>query len=48
MDDVGGVGGYVNFLETIHGDNPEEAREMREWARMQGWTGRKSKPENML
>lgn len=48
MDDVGGVGGYVNFLETIHGDDPEEAREMREWARMQGWTGRKSKPENML
>ena len=48
MDDVGGYGGYIDFLETIHGADKEAAKDMRDWARWMGWTGRKSKPENML
>ena len=48
MDDVGGLGGYLSFLETIHGMDQDEARSMRAWARGMGWTGRRSKPENML
>ena len=48
MDDVGGLSGYLNFLETIHGMDQDEARSMRVWARGMGWTGRRSKPENML
>lgn len=48
MDDVGGYGGYLDFLETIHGADRYAAKEMRDWARQMGWTGRTSKPENML
>ena len=48
MDDVGGLGGYLNFLETIHGRDQDEARSMRAWARGMGWTGRRSEPKNML
>lgn len=52
MDDVGGVHGYCEFLKGIHGkenngpyDDPEGSRQ---WARGMGWTGRMSKPENIL
>lgn len=52
MDDVGGIYGYCEFLKGIHGiDNNgpyEDKEESREWARGMGWTGRMSKPENML
>ena len=48
LDDVGGVHGFVDMLRTIHGDDPAEAEEMREWARGMGWTGRMSKAEKML
>ncbi len=48
VDDCGGIGGYLDMLETVHGDDREEAQEMRDWARMMGWTGRKSRPEKML
>ena len=48
MDDVGGYGGYIDFLETIHGADRYAAKEMRDWARQMGWTGRTSKPENIL
>ena len=48
MDDVGGIHGYVRFLDTIHGYDPEEKEELREWARYMGWTGRMKKPEKML
>ena len=48
MDDVGGPLGYCEFLTTIHEGDDDEADEMKEWARGMGWTGRKSKPENML
>lgn len=53
LDDVGGIGGYCKMLTGIHGegsahfdyDDPEETRE---WARMQGWTGRLNKPATLL
>ena len=48
MDDVGGIHGYVDFLETIHGDDPQEKEESREWAKFMGWTGRMNKPETVL
>ncbi len=48
VDDCGGIYGYINMLQTISGSDKEEANEMRSWARGLGWTGRKSKPENML
>jgi hypothetical protein len=48
IDDVGGIGGFVEMLKTIHGDNKDEADSMREWASGQGWFGRAVKVENML
>ncbi len=49
MDDVGGLWGYKDFLERIHNsDDPEEAAESKDWARWMGWTGRKTKAENIL
>lgn len=48
MDDVGGIHGYVDFLETIHGDDLVEKEESREWAKFMGWTGRMNKPETVL
>jgi len=48
MDDVGGIYGYVNFLETIHGDDAREKEESLGWAKFVGWTGRMNKPETVL
>lgn len=48
LDDVGGIGGFIDMLKTIHGDDLEAAEEMREWAKGQGWFGRSVKIENML
>ena len=48
LDDVGGIGGFVEMLKTLHSDNKEEAESMREWANNQGWFGRSVKVENML
>ena len=48
MDDVGGIHGFADFLETINGDDYQEASESKEWAKWMGWTGRKTKPENIL
>lgn len=51
MDDVGGVHGYCDFLNGIHGkgsDLYDDAEESREWARSMGWTGRMSKAERIL
>lgn len=48
VDDVGGVGGFCEFLETINGDNLEEKKSYKAWAKSLGWTGRMPKPENML
>ena len=48
VEDVGGIGGYLDFLETLKRGTSEEKEEMRTWAKSLGWTGRKKKPENML
>ena len=48
LDDVGGIGGFIDMLKTLHGENLEEAEELREWANRQGWFGRAVKVENML
>ena len=48
VDDVGGIGGFYDMLETLAGDDPEEKESMKTWARSLGWTGRMSKPENIL
>ena len=48
MDDVGGMGGYIDFLQNLmHGD-PEERKELRDWATYMGWTGKLPKPESLL
>jgi len=51
-DDVGGIDGYCDFLVSIHGMDSESVYDDREesldWARGQGWTGRMSRPENIL
>lgn len=51
MDDVGGIYGYQDFLRVINSNAPED-REEKEgsklWAKGMGWTGRKTKPENIL
>lgn len=48
LDDVGGVGGYCDFLEAIHGSDKEEAQGYRQWARSLGWTGRMVAPDKLL
>ena len=48
MDDVGGLYGYIEFLQTWKEGDREEARDVMDWAKGQGWTGKPSKPENLL
>lgn len=48
LDDVGGIGGYCDFLETIHGNDKEEAQSYRQWARSLGWTGRQVAPDKLV
>lgn len=53
LDDVGGVGGYCEMLQGIHRKNSdhfvyENPEEIKEWARMRGWTGRLNAPEPLL
>lgn len=48
LDDVGGIGGYCDFLGAIHGSDKEEAQRYRQWARSLGWTGRQIAPDKLL
>ena len=48
LDDCGHVDGYIDMLRTIHEGDRDEAMEMREWARGQGWTGRDVSPKQMI
>ena len=48
VDDVGGLNGYIEFLQTWKEGDREEARNVIEWAKRQGWTGKSAKPENLL
>ena len=47
-DDVGGIHGYCNMLEILHGDDLEEKESMKKWARGMGWSGRSINPKNIL
>ena len=48
VDDVGGIYGFMDMLRTLEGDDEEEKRSTKAWARGLGWTGKISKVENML
>lgn len=48
MDDVGGIYGYLSFLEELHEGEPEEREENKIWSRGMGWTGRLGKAKNVL
>ena len=48
LDVCGNVPGYIDMLRTIHEGDRDEAIEMREWARSQGWTGRDVSPKHVI
>ena len=49
LDDCGNVHGYIDMLYMIYEDGDlVNAREMKKWARWQGWTGRNISPENVV
>ena len=53
LDDVGGIGGYCDFLLGVHGQKRLvneyiSKEETIEWGRSMGWNGRMNKPENIL
>lgn len=48
VEDPGGIYGFYHMLQTLAGDDPEEKKSMKEWAKGLGWTGRISAPKNML
>ncbi len=48
LDDCGNIHGYIDMLQTIHEGDRDEAMEMREWARGQGWTGRDVSTKHIL
>lgn len=48
VEDVGGIGGFFDFLRTIHGEDAEEAARMRKWARGNGWKEVVPKAEGLV
>lgn len=54
LDDVGGIGGFCEMLETIYEcdmedqDAVDQRYEMIEWAHYMGWSGKMIPPENTL
>jgi hypothetical protein len=49
LDDVGGLGGFADFLETIYeGEVKEESDNFRRWAKSLGWNDRKVSNKMML
>ncbi|MBK5252258.1 MAG: hypothetical protein JJE29_06465 [Peptostreptococcaceae bacterium] len=49
MDDVGGMGGFADFLYNIYKSEDMEEREAyREWAKSMGWRKKKVELEKML
>lgn len=49
FDDVSGIHGFIDFLVALYSSKTEEERQkMMKWARSFGWTGRESKPQNIL
>lgn len=48
VDDVGGIYGFYEMLKTLAGDDEDEKKYIKTWARGMGWNGRMNKPEKML
>ena len=48
VEDVGGIGGYFDFIRNIHGEDAEEAASLRVWARSLGWKEIVPKPGKIL
>ena len=51
VEDVGGLHGFLDFLRGIHGEDSDlydDPKGSKEWAKSLGWTGKMSKPENVL
>ncbi len=54
VDDVGGIHGFCNMLETIYDYDPLDEKSVREremilsWASLMGWFGRKINPKQTL
>lgn len=48
VEDVGGVSGLFDFIQSIHGEDAEEAASLRQWARSQGWKEIVPKSERLL
>jgi len=49
MDDVGGMGGFADFLYNIHkSEDREERQAYRQWAKSLGWSNRKVEAGKML
>lgn len=49
MDDVGGIHGYVEFLENLYlSDDQEEVESLKNWSKSMGWSNRKKSPKKIL
>ena len=48
LDDVGGIGGFLDFLRVIYGDDKQAASEMLEWAEGQEWQKKCPKPSSLI
>jgi hypothetical protein len=49
LDDVGGLGGFIDMLRTLYEpDNQEERKSMRIWSSGLGWSSRKVSNQQML
>lgn len=49
MDDVGGMGGFVRFLDAIYNSDDEEEKELHKtWAKSMGWSNRRPSLSKML
>lgn len=49
LDDVGGLSGFSDFLETIYeGEDKEEAAATRSWAKSMGWSAAKISIKKLL
>ena len=47
MDDVGGVYGYLDFLNKIYNNDPEK-EELLNWSTIWDWKRRVPKPDKLV
>lgn len=47
-DDVGGINGYCDMLQALHGDDLRAKYNYQQWSKGQGWTGKPIMPERLL